>query len=128
MVSTEGLYFPSAIKCRFIYTEADFEEYPWDTFFLSPMNAGCLAFVVQTRNLKLLVQTFSRLAHSPRSTHRSNRMYLFLPSVDLQENVFEADIYDLFHTRQMDFMPDLVIAKILKENNMTYEDVSAGEA
>ena len=55
-------------------------------------------------------------------------MYLFLPSVDLQENVFEADIYDLFHTRQMDFMPDLVIAKILKENNMTYEDVSAGEA
>lgn len=86
-----------------------------------------MAFVVQTRNLKLLVQMFTRLAYSPRSTHRSNRMYLFLPSVDFPENVFEADKQDLFHTRKMDFMTDLVTAKLLNEDSMTYEDVSAGE-
>jgi hypothetical protein len=91
------------------------------------MDAGCLAFVVQTRNLKLLVQTFARLAHSPRSTHRANRMYLFLPSVDFPENIFEADIEDLFRMRQIDFMPDLVIAKLTKEDNMTYDVVGAGE-
>lgn len=91
------------------------------------MDAGCLAFVVQTRYLKLLVQTFARLAHSPRSTHRANRMYLFLPSVSFSENIFEADIQDVFRARQMDFMPDLVIAKLVQEGNMTDGDVSAGE-
>ena len=54
-------------------------------------------------------------------------MYLFLRSVDFLEKVFEADKQDLFHTRKMDFMTDLVTAKLLNEDSMTYEDVSAGE-
>jgi hypothetical protein len=112
----------------FISTETDFEEYAWDTFILTPMDAGCLAFIIQSSDLKFVVQTFARLAHSPRSTHRANRMYLFLPSIDFPENIFEARIQELYQMRQMDFMPDLVIAKLIIEQNSTYDDVSPGES
>jgi hypothetical protein len=109
-------------------TETDFEAYSWDTFLLAPMDAGCLAFIVQTSDLKLIVRTFARLAHSPRATHRANRMYLILPSVQLPENIFEANIKELYHMRQMGFMPDLVIAKFVTQQNMTHDEFSSGES
>jgi hypothetical protein len=92
------------------------------------MDAGCLAFIAQTRDLKLIVRTFARLAHSPRATHRANRMLLILPSVELPENIFEAKIKELYHMRQMGFIPDLVIAKFVTQHNVTYDEFSSGES
>lgn len=111
-----------------ISTETDFEAYAWDTFFLAPMDAGCLAFIIQTSDVKLTVRTFARLAHSPRATHRANRMYLILPSVELPENIFEANIRELYRMRQMGFMPDLVIAKFVTEQNRMHGESSTGES
>ena len=127
MVSTDGLYVPSVIKFRFIYTETDFEEYPWDTFFVVTNGCRLIGVRCSDEEPEVACSEFARLTYSLRSTHRSNRMYLFLRSVDFLENVFEADKQDLFHTRKMDFMTDLVTAKLLNEDSMTYEDVSAGE-
>jgi hypothetical protein len=133
--SVTGRYTLRILLCHYrmkityaISTETHFEAYAWDTFFLAPMNAGCLAFIVQTSDLKLIVRTFARLAHSTRATHRANRMYLILPSVGLPENVFEANIKELYHMRQMGFMPDLVIAKFVTEQNMTRDDFNSGES
>jgi hypothetical protein len=111
-----------------ISTETDFEEYAWDTFLLVPMNAGCMAFVVQTRDLKFAVRSFARLAHSPRTTHRASRKYLLLPSAPLPEKILEANIREVYHMRQMGFMPDLVIARLVTEQNVTYTGCSSGES
>jgi hypothetical protein len=111
-----------------ISTETDFEAYTWDTFFLAPMDAGCLAFIVQTSDVKLTVRTFARLAHSPRATHRANRMYLVLPSAELPENIFESSIEEMYRMRQMDFMPDFVIAKFVTAQNLTHDEFSSGES
>jgi hypothetical protein len=42
-------------------------------------------------------------------------MYLIVPSVELPENIFEANIKELYHMRQMGVMPDLIIAKFVTE-------------
>jgi hypothetical protein len=55
-------------------------------------------------------------------------MYLLLPSVEVPENIFEANIKELYHMRQMDFMPDLLIAKFVTEQNMTHDNFSSGES
>jgi hypothetical protein len=127
-VDKNRIYELLAMNIIFISTETDFEEYAWDSFILTPMDAGCLAFIIQSSDFKFVVQTFARLDHSPKSTHRANRMYLFLPSFDFPENVFEAGIKELYQMRQMDFMPDLVIAKLITEHNITHDDVSPGES
>jgi hypothetical protein len=99
--------------------ESGFEEYAWDTLLLAPMDAGCLAFVVQTVDVLLMVQTFARLAHSPQSTYRANRRYLYLPSKQIPDDMFETLIRELYETREMDFMPDVVIAKLINGNKYT---------
>jgi hypothetical protein len=55
-------------------------------------------------------------------------MYLFLPSIHFPDNVFDAHVRELYRMRQMDFMPDLVIAKLITKENITYDDVSPGES
>jgi len=84
------------------------------------MDAGCLAFIVQTVDVRLMVKTFARLTHSPRSTYRANRRYLYLPSKQIPDEMFERLIKELYQTREMDFMPDVVIAKLVNE----YKDTS----
>ncbi|PSN57733.1 Ionotropic receptor 41a9 [Blattella germanica] len=86
-----------------------FEGYDWDTLFLVPINSGCLAFIVQTSDIKFMVKTFARLFHTPKSIYRSNRKYLYLPAKNVD---FENVIKDLFQMREIDFMPDLVLAKL----------------
>jgi hypothetical protein len=49
-------------------------------------------------------------------------MYLLLPSVPLPEDILEADINELYRMRQLDFMPDLVIARFV-----THTSLSSGE-
>lgn len=100
--------------------DAGFEEYVWDAFLLAPMDAGCLAFIVQTNDVLFMVKTMARLAHSPQSTYRVNRRFLYLPSRHIPDDAFETIIKQLFPTREMDFMPDLVVAK-LTETEQTSE-------
>ena len=95
------------------FFETGFEEHAWDTLLLAPMDAGCLAFVVQTADVRFMVKTFARLTHSPRSTYRANRRYLYLPSENIPDDMFERLIRELYQTREMDFMPDVVIAKLV---------------
>jgi hypothetical protein len=98
---------------------AGFEEYTWDVFFLAPMDAGCLAFIVQTTDVMFMVKTFARLMHSPQSTYRANRKFLYLPSRHIPDDVFDTIITEMFATREMDFMPDLVIAKLITDPRAT---------
>jgi hypothetical protein len=83
------------------------------------MDAGCLAFIVQTVDIRLMVKTFARLAHSPHSTYRANRRYLYLPSKHIPDDTFETAIRELYQRRELDFMPDVVIAKLVNETNDT---------
>lgn len=85
---------------------------------MAPIDAGCLAFVVQTSDVKFMVQTFARLAHSPRSIHRANKKYLFVPSRDVEDAIFETGVKNVFSMREIDFMPDLVIARFVAERNL----------
>jgi len=101
------------------FFETDFEEHTWDTLLLAPMEAGCVAFIVQTVDVRLMVKTFARLTHSPRSTYRANRRYLYLPSQQIPDDMFERLIRELYQTREMDFMPDVVIAKLVNEHKDT---------
>jgi hypothetical protein len=66
-----------------------------------------------------MVKTFARLMHCPQSTYRANRKFLYLPSRQIPDDVFEEIIKELFTTREMDFMPDLVIAKLKTEHRAT---------
>jgi hypothetical protein len=91
---------------------AGFEQYTWDAFLLAPMDAGCLAFIVQTNDVMFMVKTFARLMHCPQSTYRANRKFLYLPSRQIPDDKFDKLIKEMFATREMDFMPDLVIARL----------------
>ena len=101
------------------YFETGFEEHAWDKLLLAPMDAGCLAFIVQTVDVRLMVKTFARLTHSPRSTYRANRRYLYLPSKQIPGDMFETIVRELYQTREMDFTPDVVIAKLVNEHKDT---------
>ncbi|PSN57730.1 Ionotropic receptor 41a14 [Blattella germanica] len=92
---------------------SDFEEYAWESFLLPPLDAGCLAFVIQTSNITFMVKSFARLAHSPKSTYRANRRFLYLPASETPGSLFESHIKDLYVKREMDFMPDIVVAKLI---------------
>jgi hypothetical protein len=101
-----------------LFTDVEFETYAWDKFFMAPIDAGCLAFIVQTSDVKFMVQTFARLAHSPRSIYRASRKYLFVPSRYIEDTIFETGVKEVFSIRETDFMPDLVIAKFVAERSL----------
>ncbi|KAJ9578221.1 hypothetical protein L9F63_005551 [Diploptera punctata] len=90
-----------------------FEEYSWDILLLEPINAGCLAYIVQTSDIGFMVKAFARLFHTPKAINRNNRKYLYLPEKHIQEQEFNSNIKRLFESREMDFMPDLVVARVI---------------
>ncbi|PSN57697.1 Ionotropic receptor 41a11 [Blattella germanica] len=99
--------------------DTEFEGYVWEERLLQPINDGCLAFIVQTSELRSMMRAFPRLFHSPKSVYRANRKYLFLPignELNTSDS-FEETIVDVFSMREMDFMPDVVIAKLLVDYN-----------
>lgn len=108
----------------FFPEDSEFESYAWDNSIMAMMDAGCLSFIVQTSDVTYMVQTFARVAHSPRSMYRSNRKFFYIPSIEIPDDVFETEIKKLFSMREIDFMPDLVVAKFIREQNIT-SDVNA---
>ncbi|KAJ9599187.1 hypothetical protein L9F63_010318, partial [Diploptera punctata] len=105
---------------------AEFEEYPWEQPLLEPINAGCLAFIIQTTQIQLMIKTFPRMFHSPKSIYRANRKYLYLPIENnlMPEYVYEKTVQEIFSMREMDIMPDIVFAKILDGRNKTSKQLN----
>ena len=60
-----------------------------------------------------MIEAFPRMFHSPKSVYRANRKYLYLPIGST--NMSEELIGEIYSMRQMDFMPDLVMAVIVNE-------------
>ena len=71
------------------------------------MDASCSAFIVHTADIQFMVRTFARLAHSPMSHQRAVRMFLYLPT----DSISDSSIRELYKMREMDFMPDMLVAK-----------------
>ena len=63
--------------------------------------------------------------HSEKSEQRYNRTFLYLPEVTrlMSDEEFEDHVHQLFSLREMDFMPDLDIVKVVKEMYIKTEDV-----
>ena len=96
---------------------ADFEEYAWEERVMRSINAPCLGYVVQTSNIKWMVQSFARMYHNPRAEQRYNRTFLYLPVVSrlMSDAEFEQHVSEVFHLEQMTLMPDLDIVKLVQE-------------
>ena len=81
------------------------------------LNAPCMGYVVQTSAIKWMVRSFARMYHSQKSVQRNNRTFLYLPVVSrlMSDAEFERNVREVFHTTEMDLMPDLDIVKVVKE-------------
>ncbi|KAJ9599191.1 hypothetical protein L9F63_010322, partial [Diploptera punctata] len=95
-----------------------FEEYAWESLILPAMDAGCLGFIIQTSDVTFIVKTFSRLSHSPKSTYRANRRFLYLPANINPQRELHNVINQLYSQREMDFMPDMVIANLTVQHHL----------
>ncbi|PSN32792.1 Ionotropic receptor 41a7 [Blattella germanica] len=93
------------------YNKLDGNTLRFEELLIVSLDAGCPFYVVQVSNPKAAVHCFARA--SRRAQFRSSRKYLFLPMfkngeiVDLKE--------DIFLMKEMDYFPDLVIAKLLSQ-------------
>ena len=91
----------------------EFEELLIDT-----LNAGCPMYVIQVSNPKAVIHCFARA--SRRAMYRANRQYLFLPVVkegsDFPDNR-SINVENIFTMKEMDYMPDLVIARVTPNMN-----------
>ncbi|KAJ9599189.1 hypothetical protein L9F63_010320 [Diploptera punctata] len=99
--------------------QTGFEEYEWDSLLVGLMDASCLAFIVHTSDIQFMVKTFARLFHSPLSHQRADRKFLYLPTQQVSDNEFDSNIRQLYRLREMDFMPDTVVAKVSTTLNST---------
>ncbi|PSN57696.1 Ionotropic receptor 41a13 [Blattella germanica] len=102
--------------------QTGFEQYEWDIFLVNLMDASCLAFIIQTSDISFMVKTFARLAHSPLSLQRAVRKFLYLPTQEVPDDIFESNLRELYTRREMDFMPDVVVAKLITEFDVISEN------
>ena len=100
-----------------MFSEDEFETYSWDSLLLEPINAGCLAFIVQTDDVAFMMRSFDRLFHTPKSVYRANRKYLYIPTKMTSDEHFEQIVKESFSIREMDYMPNIVLAKLEVEKN-----------
>jgi len=85
----------------------------FDNIMVKLLDQGCLSFIIQVNNPKLIVEYFYR--SSRRSGSRSNKRYLYLPPFGRYETA-TYDVSRIFGMKEMAVMPDLVIAKLVKSN------------
>jgi hypothetical protein len=98
-----------------IYQE---ETKMFDNIMVKLLNQGCLSFIIQVNTPELLVEYFYR--SSRRSESRANKRYLFLPSL----GSFETLSYDatcIFRMKEMDVMPDVAVAKLVRKYRTVHE-------
>jgi len=85
----------------------------FDNITVKLLDQGCLSFTIQVNNPKLMVEYFYR--SSRRSASRSNKRYLYLPPFGRYDTT-TYDVPRIFGMKEMAVMPDLVIAKLVKDD------------
>ncbi|XP_069676591.1 uncharacterized protein [Periplaneta americana] len=99
-------------------SEANFED-----LLLESLNQRCLAYIVQTRDLGGMVDSFNRMTR--RAFQRISRKYLYLPTLMVSTEEWEQGIRAIFGTRALDFMPDLVVVR--RQEQMKLGNLASGE-
>jgi hypothetical protein len=82
------------------------------------LNAGCPMYVIQVSNPKAVIHCFARA--SRRALFRANRQYLFLPVLKEGSDISDSsnmNIENIFTMKQMDYMPDIVVARVTPSMN-----------
>jgi hypothetical protein len=97
------------------YASLNNETLNFETLLIDSLNAGCPIYVIQVSNPKAVIHCFARA--SRRALFRANRKYLYLPA--LQDGFTFSDNTgmnpkDIFTMKEMDYMPDLVVARIMQ--------------
>jgi len=90
----------------------------FDNIMVKLLDQGCLSFIIQVNNPKLIVEYFYR--SSRRSASRSNKRFLYLPPFGRYDTAI-YDISRIFGMKEMAVMPDLVIAKLAKNDETVNE-------
>jgi hypothetical protein len=91
----------------------------FDNIMVKLLDQGCLSFIIQVNNPKLVVEYFYR--SSRRSASRSNKRYLYLPSFESYDTV-TYKVPRIFGMKEMTIMPDLVIAKLVTKDEKVNEN------
>jgi hypothetical protein len=85
----------------------------FEELLIDSLNAGCPVYVIQVSNPKAVIHCFARA--SRRAMFRANRKYLILPVVtggSVISNSSSMEVENIFGMKEMDYMPDLVIARV----------------
>jgi hypothetical protein len=93
----------------------------FDNIIVEQLNQGCLSFIIQVNTPELLVEYFYR--SSRRSISRSNKRYLFLPPLESYETL-SYDATRIFRMKEMDVMPDVAVAKLIRKFETVNETCS----
>jgi hypothetical protein len=96
----------------------------FEGLLIESLNAGCPMYVIQVSNPKAVIHCFARA--SRRAMFRANRQYLYLPVVQEPSAVSDStdiSIEDMFTMKEMDYMPDLLVAKVVRNEDKANEIV-----
>lgn len=88
----------------------------FERLLIESLNAGCPAYVIQVSNPKPVIHCFARA--SRRAMFRANRQYLYLPILQGSTiyDIPDMNADDIFTMKEMNYMPDLVVARIVLQN------------
>jgi len=90
----------------------------FEELLIESLNAGCPMYVIQVSNPKAVIHSFARA--SRRAMFRTNRQYLFLPVAKEGSNISHSsnmEVENIFTMKEMDYMPDLVVARVAQNMN-----------
>jgi hypothetical protein len=108
-----GDSIPDDIGSYKIYINKEAEMYNiTEKLMLVAMEEKCLGIIIQVSDPLLIISAVSEL--SRKSQTRANRRLLFLPPISPSAAIrrqFSRAAVDLLKMREMDFFPDLVIAR-----------------
>jgi hypothetical protein len=102
------------------YASLDGGTLEFEELLIESLNAGCPIYVIQVSNPKAVIHCFARA--SRRAMFRENRQYLFLPVLKEDSDIPESSsvkVENIFTMKEMDYMPDLVVARITLNMNQT---------
>lgn len=102
------------------YASLDSGTLKFEELLVDSLNAGCPMYVIQVSNPKAVIHCFSRA--SRRAMSRANRQYLFLPVVKEGSDIPKSSsmkVENIFTMKEMDYMPDLVVARVTPNMNKT---------
>lgn len=112
-ICSVGDSIPGNIGSYKIYINKEAQMYNiTEKLMLVAMEENCLGIIIQVSDPVLMVSAVSEL--SRKSQTRANRRLLFLPPTSPSAVIrrqFSQAVVDLLKMREMDFFPDLVIAR-----------------